>query len=179
MRAVAALRAAFHRKVLVKISTLADLYLDQLQDMHSSERQIIKALPKMVKAATHPELKSAFKGHLEETKEQLDRLNRILRDLGKGPGRKVCEATLGLVKEGAELIEADADEEVRDAALICAGQKIEHYEIASYGCLRTFATLLGRNPDAKLLERTLNEEKKADESLTVIAMGVVNTAAAE
>ena len=161
----------------MKLVTLADLYLDQLQDMHSSERQIIKALPKMVKAATHPELKAAFSHHLEETKGQLERLNRILADLGQGPGRKVCEATVGLVEEGAEIIEAAEDEEVRDAGLICAGQKIEHYEIATYGCLRTFASMLGRASDVKILDKTLNEEKNADESLTALAMNVINAAA--
>lgn len=158
----------------MKIMTLADLYLDQLQDMHSCERQLIKAMPKMIKAATHPELKAAIKGHLEETVQHLERLDRMLKDLNKGPGRKVCEATVGLVKEGAELIAAEADEEVRDAGLICAAQKIEHYEIASYGCLRTFASLLGRNADAKQHDKTLNEEKKTDESLTQLAMSVVN-----
>lgn len=158
----------------MKIMTLHELYLDQLQDMHSSERQIIKALPKMIKAANHPKLKAAFTKHLGETKEQLERLNHILSDLGKGAGRKVCAATVGLIEEGAELIEADADEEVRDAGLICAAQKIEHYEIASYGCLRAFASLLGRAADVKPLEMTLNEEKQADESLTALAISVVN-----
>lgn len=161
----------------MKIMTLADLYLDQIQDMHSCERQIIKALPKMAKAATQPRLKDGFNHHLEETKEQLERLNRILGDLGKGPGRKVCQAAAGLIEEGAELIEADADEEVRDAGLICAAQKIEHYEIASYGCLRTFAVLLGRTADAKALDKTLNEEKTADQSLTALAMNLVNAEA--
>lgn len=161
----------------MKIMTLADLYLDQIQDMHSCERQIIKALPKMAKAATQPRLKDGFNHHLEETKEQLERLNRILGDLGKGPGRKVCQAAAGLIEEGSELIEADADEEVRDAGLICAAQKIEHYEIASYGCLRTFAVLLGRTADAKALDKTLNEEKTADQSLTALAMNLVNAEA--
>ena len=162
----------------MKIMTLDDLYLDLLQDMHSCERQIIKALPKMTKAASHPELKDAFKSHLEETKEHLERLNRILSDLGKGPGRKVCVATVGLVEEGAELIAAEADEGVRDAGLICAAQKIEHYEIASYGCLRTFASLVGRTGDIQALDKTLNEEKKADSALTSLAMSVVNVDAA-
>lgn len=162
----------------MKIMTLADLYLDQLQDMHSSERQIIKGLPKMAKAADNAELKSAFNKHLAETKEQLTRLDRILKDLGEGPGRKVCEATVGLIEEGVGMIEAEADEEVRDAGLICAAQKIEHYEIASYGCLRTFASLLGRDADVKLLDKTLNEEKSADQSLTALAMSVVNADAA-
>ena len=161
----------------MKIMTLKDLYLDQLQDMHSAERQIIKALPKMAKSASHPELKAAFTDHLAETRTQLDRLDRILTGLEEGPGRKVCAATAGLVKEGAELIDAEADEDVRDAGLICAAQKVEHYEIASYGCLRTFATLLGRPQDAKLLDATLNEEKNADVSLTKLAMREINAEA--
>lgn len=158
----------------MKIKTLADFYLDQLQDMHSCERQIIKALPKMVKAANHPDLKAAFTHHLAETQEQLERLNHILSELGKGQGRKICAAAAGLVEEGSQLIEADADEEVRDAGLICAAQKIEHYEIASYGCLRTFASMLGRTSDAKSLEKSLNEEKDADQALTSLAMSAIN-----
>ncbi len=162
----------------MKIKTLDDLYLDQLQDMHSCERQIIKALPKMAKAANNPKLKAAFEKHLQETKEQLERHNIILEGLGKGPGRKTCVAAAGLIEEGSELIEADADEEVRDAGLICAAQKIEHYEIASYGCLRTFATLLDRDADAKRLDKTLDEEKNADQALTDLAMNTVNEDAA-
>lgn len=161
----------------MKIMTFADLYLDQLQDMHSSERQIIKALPRMVKAADNAELKLAFSNHLAETKEQLSRLDRILKDLGEGPGRKVCEATVGLIEEGVGMIEAEGAEDVRDVGLICAAQKIEHYEIASYGCLRTFASLLGRDGDVKLLDKTLDEEKHADQSLTALAMSVVNAEA--
>ncbi|MFN0131542.1 MAG: ferritin-like domain-containing protein [Phycisphaerales bacterium] len=161
----------------MKIETLTGLYIDMLQDMHSSERQIIKALPKMSKAAAHADLKTAFNKHLDETKEHLERIVQLLEGLDKGPGRKVCEATAGLVRESAELIEATDDEQVRDAGLICAAQKVEHYEIASYGCLRTFATLLGRHADAKLLDRTLNEERKTDESLTALAMSVVNAEA--
>lgn len=159
----------------MKITTFDDLYLAQLQDTHSSERQIIKALPKMIKAAHHPELKAGFTKHLEETTAQLDRLNSIFADLDKAPGRKVCEATVGLVKEGAEIIEDAEEGDVRDAGLICAAQKIEHYEIACYGCLRTWASLLGRTSDVKLLEKTLKEEKKTDESLTALAMSVVNS----
>jgi len=161
----------------MKIMTLDDLYVDQLQDMRSCEHQLTKALPKMVKAASHPKLKAAFTSHLAETTEHLARVTRILESLEKGPGRKVCEAAAGLVKEGAELIGADADEEVRDVGLICAAQKIEHYEIASYGCLRTYATLLGRTSDAKLLDRTLDEEKEEDRALTELAMSVVNAKA--
>ena len=162
----------------MKIMTFADLYIDQLQDMYSCERQLIKALPKMAAAASHPELKAAFTSHLDETKEHLERLTRILDGLDKKPGRKVCEATVGLIEEGAGMIGADADEQVRDAGLICAAQKIEHYEIASYGCLRTYASLLGRAPDVKLLDKTLSEEKSADVSLTVLAMNPINAEAA-
>lgn len=161
----------------MKIKTLADFYLDQIQDMHSCERQIIKALPKMVKAANNAKLKEAFTSHLAETKEQLERLNKILSDLDKGPGRKTCAAAAGLIEEGSELIEADADEEVRDAGLICAAQKIEHYEIASYGCLRTYATLLGRDKHAKVFESILDEEKTCDQDLTELAMSVINRVA--
>lgn len=158
----------------MKIMTLAALYLDQIQDMHSCERQNIRALPKMAKAASHLQLKAAFKKHLAETKVHLERLDHILNDLGKGPGRKVCEATVGLIEEGADLIAADADEEVRDAGLICAAQKLEHYEIASYGCLRTLAFQLGRTEDVKLLFKTLNEEKTTDQALTALAVNLIN-----
>jgi ferritin-like metal-binding protein YciE len=131
----------------------------------------------MVKAADHKRLKAVFTKHLAETKQQLSRLDRILETLDKSPGRKVCQATVGLIDEGAGMIAAEADEDVRDAGLICAAQKIEHYEIASYGCLRTFASLLGRDVDVKLLDKTLHEEKSADEALTALAMSVINTGA--
>jgi ferritin-like metal-binding protein YciE len=161
----------------MKNPTLADLYLDQIRDMHSSERQIIKALPKMTAAAEHPELKAAFTKHLAETKGHVERLDLILEDLEKTQGRKVCEATLGLVKEGAELIEEYEKGEARDAGLICAAQKIEHYEIATYGCLRAWALLLGRDADIKHIDKTLNEEKKTDLALTELAVSTVNSEA--
>ncbi len=161
----------------MNINTLADLYLEQIRDMHSCERQIIKGLPKMVKAAKHPKLKKAFEDHLEETKVQLERLDAILNDLGKTAGRQVCAAAAGLIEEADGVIENEGDEEARDAGLICAAQKIEHYEIASYGCLRTYATKLDRARDARLLEKTLEEEKHADVALTELAMSVINDAA--
>lgn len=161
----------------MKVTSFAELYLDQLRDNRSSERQIIAALPKMIKAATHPKLKKAFTDHLGETKVQLERLDQILADLGQSAGRKVCEATVGLLKEGAELIESTTEGDVRDAGLICAAQKIEHYEIACYGCLRTFAALLGRRADVKHLDATLAEEKGADAALTQLATGVLNAEA--
>ena len=158
----------------MKLMTMADLYLDQLQDMRSCERQLIRAIPRMARAASHPQLQAAFNDHLVETKGQLERLNTILENLDKGPGRKVCEATVGLIKEGTEIVDANANANVRDAGLICAAQKIEHYEIASYGCLRTFASLLGRGTDVRLLDRSLGEEHGADKALTSLAMSVVN-----
>jgi ferritin-like metal-binding protein YciE len=161
----------------MKIMTMSDLYIDQLQDIHSCERQLIKAMPKMAKAASHPQLREAFNKHLVETKGQLERLNTILESFGKAAGRKVCKAAVGLIEEGSEIVDADADEEVRDAGLICAAQKIEHYEIATYGCLRTYAQLLGRTADVRLLEKTLAEEKKADDSLTALATGLINAEA--
>jgi ferritin-like metal-binding protein YciE len=161
----------------MKIMTMSDLYIDQLQDIHSCERQLIRAMPKMAKAASHPQLREAFNKHLVETKGQLERLNTILESLGKTAGRKVCRAAVGLIEEGSEIVDADADEEVRDAGLICAAQKIEHYEIATYGCLRTYAQLLGRTADVRLLEKTLSEEKKADDSLTTLATGLINAEA--
>jgi ferritin-like metal-binding protein YciE len=161
----------------MNINTLADLYLEQIRDMHSCERQIIKALPKMKKAASHPKLKEAFDGHLEETREQLERLDLILADLDKTAGRKVCAAAAGLIEEAGEVMENEGEEQARDAGLICAAQKVEHYEIASYGCLRTYATKLGRDKDARLLEKTLEEEKKCDVSLTELAMSVINESA--
>lgn len=161
----------------MNINTLADLYLEQIRDMHSCERQIIKALPKMVKASNHPKLKKAFEDHLGESKEQLERLDKILSDLDKTAGRKVCAAAKGLIEEANEVMKNDGEEKARDAGIICAAQKFEHYEIASYGCLRTYATELGRDKDAKLLEKTLEEEKHADVALTKLAMSVINDAA--
>ncbi|MCC6909229.1 MAG: ferritin-like domain-containing protein [Phycisphaerales bacterium] len=161
----------------MKINTLADLYLEQIRDMHSCERQIITALPKMAKAANHPKLKKAFEEHLEETKVHLERLDSILSDLEKPAGRQVCAAAAGLMEEADGVMKNEGDEEARDAGLICAAQKVEHYEIASYGCLRTYATKLDREQDAKLLEKTLKEEKHSDVELTKLAMSAVNDAA--
>jgi len=161
----------------MKIATMNDLYLAQLQDMHSCERQLIKALPKLSKVLESKALGEAVAHHLGETKEQLERLTQIIDNLGKTPGRKVCEATLGLLKEATELAESTVEPAVRDAAMIAAMQKIEHYEIATYGCLRSYATLLGRNADVKLLQKSLNEEGKADAALCALADGGINATA--
>lgn len=158
----------------MKIITLSNLYLDQLQDMHSCERQMIRSLQRLSKAAQHPDLVMSFEKHLEDTREHLERLTQILCTLGEGTGRKVCEVASGLSAEAAKLIEDSDRGPVRDAGLICSAQKAGHYQIASYGCLCTFASLLDRGVDLKLLEITLNEEKMADDALTTIAMNEIN-----
>ncbi len=162
----------------MKLRTLFDLYVAQLRDVHSAEKQLTKALPKMAKAANAHGLRSALLEHLEVTKEQLARVEKILKNNDQTPGRHKCEAMEGLIAEGQEMLEADADEEVLDAGMIVAAQKVEHYEIAAYGSLRTFAEMLGRKDDAALLQRTLEEEKEADESLNRLALGLVNRRAA-
>ena len=161
-----------------KITSLEEVFVDQLKDLYSCESQLIKALPKMAKAAASPELKAAFEEHLEETKGQVDRLVTIFEQLEGSPKGKKCKAMEGLVEEGSEFIDADGEDSVKDAALICAAQKVEHYEIASYGCARTFATLLGLDEVAELLQETLDEEGSADKKLTELAETVINVEAA-
>lgn len=161
----------------MKVKTLADVFVEQLQDMYSAETQLTKALPKMAKAASHEGLSTAFTNHLTETKEHQQTVGEILESLGKKHGRKKCAAMEGLVKEGAEVIEEDAEDDARDAGLVVAAQKVEHYEIASYGCLRTFATLLGHKDHARSLSKILEQEKAADVHLTELAMSVINVEA--
>jgi ferritin-like metal-binding protein YciE len=163
----------------MKMETLQELYVEQLKDIYDAENQLMKALPKMAKEATNEELKAAFEHHLEQTEEQISRLDRIFEELGeKAKGHK-CKAMAGLVEEGKELMEEDADEDVMDAGLICAAQKIEHYEIATYGCLRTYAEMLGFDEQADLLQETLDEEKDTDENLTELAVSCINLEAEE
>jgi ferritin-like metal-binding protein YciE len=162
----------------MKLESLRELLVDELKDLYSAENQLVKALPKMAKAAASPELKAAFEEHLEETKGQVDRLVTIFEQLEGSPKGKKCKAMEGLVEEGSEFIDADGDDSVKDAALICAAQKVEHYEIASYGCARTFATLLGLDEVAELLQETLDEEGNADKKLTELAETVINVEAA-
>jgi ferritin-like metal-binding protein YciE len=155
-----------------------DLYLLQLRDLWDAERQLVEALPAMAKAADNPELKTALKEHLAITREQKKRLDKIFADLGEDPEGHTCAAMKGLIKEGDEIATSEGDPAVRDAGLIAAAQRVEHYEIASYGTARTFAQKLGRKQDASLLQQTLDEEGQADELLTQIAESVVNTDAA-
>jgi ferritin-like metal-binding protein YciE len=161
----------------MKLETLHDLYVDELKDLYSAEHQLLKALPKMAKAASAPQLAKAFTDHLEETKGQVDRLEKIFKKLDVGPKGKTCKAMEGLLEEGKEVMEEDADPTVMDAALIAAAQRVEHYEMAGYGCVRTFAHLLGYEQAAGLLQATLDEEGAADKKLTKLAETVINVEA--
>ena len=154
---------------MAKLKNLEDFLIDELKDLYSAEKQLLKALPKMAKAATSEELKQAFTDHLEETEKHVTRLEEISNIIGKGLTGKKCKAMEGLVEEGKELMEEDATPEVMDVALICAAQKVEHYEIASYGCAVTYARLLEMSDVEQLLNATLDEEKNADEKLSDIA----------
>lgn len=158
----------------MELETLHDLYIHELKDLYSAEKQIIKALPKMAKAANNAKLADGFKKHLEETKEHAVRLEKILKSHEETTRGPKCKGMEGVLKEGDEMIEEEADEEVRDAGLIAAAQRVEHYEMAGYGTARTYAELLGDKEGAKLLQKTLNEEAQTDEKLTKLATSTVN-----
>ena len=161
----------------MELQTLKDLYIHELKDLYSAENQLIKALPKMAKAASNEKLKSGFLKHLEETKEHAARLEKILKSHDETTRGPKCKGMEGMIKEGAEMIEEEADEEVRDAGLIGAAQRVEHYEIAGYGCARTYAQILGDDAGAKVLQQTLDEEGLTDKTLTKLAMSTINVAA--
>ncbi len=161
----------------MKLGSFQDLFVDQLKDVYSAERQIIQALPKMAKAASDPQLQQAFQEHLEQTQHQKDRLDQIFQNLGASSGRKKCVGMEGLINEGQELIDNGGAPEVIDAGLIAAAQKVEHYEISAYGTLRSFARMLGNDQVAGLLQQTLDEEAQTDEKLTQLAERNVNTQA--
>ena len=156
------------------LESLQELYLEQLKDLHSAEEQIIEALPKMIKQTTHTELRKAFELHLNQTKEQLRRLDQIGQRAGQKLSGHKCKGMEGLLEEGEDLMKERADSDVLDAALISAAQRVEHYEMAGYGCARTYARLLGLNDDAKLLQQTLDEEGDTDHLLTDLAERVIN-----
>jgi len=163
----------------MSVATIEELFVDELKDLYSAEKQITKTLPKLAKAATSPELKDAFESHLKETFGQIERLDRVFEILGKSPRGKTCNGMKGVLEEGAEVLEeTEKGSSVRDAALISAAQRVEHYEMAGYGCVREYAKLLGQNEIAKLLEETLAEEKAADSKLGKVAKQV-NPAALE
>lgn len=153
----------------MKIESLRDLYVEQLKDLYNAEQQLIKALPKMAKAASSEELRAAFESHLEETRQHAQRIETIFEQLGEKARGKKCKAMEGLVAEGGEVIEEDMENSIKDAALIAAAQRVEHYEIAGYGCVRAYATKLGEDDAATLLSQTLEEEKEADKALNDIA----------
>ena len=159
----------------MKTKGFHDLFELELKDLYSAEKQLTKALPKMAKAATNEDLQQAFESHLEETEGQIERLEKIFKQLDIAYGRvEKCKAMEGLIEEGKTLLEEGLAPDVLDAALICAAQKVEHYEIAGYGCARTFAQQLGYDEVAALLQETLDEEGNADKKLTGIAESVVN-----
>jgi ferritin-like metal-binding protein YciE len=157
--------------------TLEELYVHQLKDLHSAEKQLIKALPKVAEHANSPQLKTAIQNHLEETKKHMSRLEQILDTLGVSPGRTVCKGMKGLIEEGDEIIGNGWDEDTLDAGIISAAQRIEHYEISGYGTARAFAERLGKRDAIALLDATLNEEKAADRKLSEIAESSVNARA--
>lgn len=163
----------------MELQTLKDLYIHELKDLYSAEKQIIKALPKMAKAANNPQLAEGFKLHLEETKEQAVRLEQILASHDQSTRGPKCKGMEGLLAEGADMIEEEGDDEVRDAGLISAAQKVEHYEIAGYGCARTYAQMVGDKQGAKLLQTTLDEEAATDKKLTALAESTINIEAAK
>lgn len=163
----------------MKITTLDKLFEDQLKDVYSAEAQLLKALPRMAKAASSDGLREAFTAHLAETRGQVERLDRVARRLGLKLTGKKCKAMEGLIEEGREVIEADGEPEVIDAALIIAAQKVEHYEISAYGSARTLAEHLGHAEVAELLQATLDEESAADEKLTGLSVEEVLPAATE
>jgi ferritin-like metal-binding protein YciE len=152
--------------------SLKDLFIDELKDIYDAEHRLTKALPKLAKAASSEELSTAFEDHLKETEDQVARLEQVFKALGETPRRKTCKAMVGLLEEGAEMMEGDALDNIKDLGLIAAAQKVEHYEMATYGCLRTWAELLNEKKAASLLHETLEEEAAADIALTQIAKGI-------
>jgi ferritin-like metal-binding protein YciE len=159
------------------LKTLDDLFVHELQDLHNAEKQLVKALPKMAKAANCEKLQQGFEDHLAQTEQHVERLEKIFEQLEKKVGRTKCDAMAGLVEEGQKMIDQDAEPAVKDAGLIAAAQRVEHYEIAAYGSAVAFAKILGLDKAVDLLEQTLAEEKETDEKLTELATSEVNEAA--
>ncbi len=156
----------------MKLENLQQLFLKELRDLYDAEKQITDALPKMIDAAKYPELKTALQEHLDVTHQQIARLDRVFETLGEDPSGETCKGMKGVIKEGDEIISAGGDPSTVDAGIISAAQRVEHYEMAGYGTVRTYAELLGQQEIAQLLQQTLDEERDADETLTEIARGV-------
>jgi ferritin-like metal-binding protein YciE len=162
----------------MKANRLRHLYVEELKDLYSAENQLVKALPKMAKASTSEDLRAGFEEHLDQTKEHVARLERIFKALGESPNGKKCKGMEGLIKEGAEMITEDPAPEELDAGLISAAQRIEHYEMAGYGCVSAYAKLLGEDQALSLLRQTFEEEKETDKKLTQLS-GHINVEAAD
>jgi ferritin-like metal-binding protein YciE len=163
---------------MAKPGTLHDAFIDELRDTYDAERQITKALPKMIKACTSEELRAAFESHLEETRSQIERLEQVFEMLEEKPRGKHCEGMAGIIEEGKSMMEEDFDEVTMDAVLIASAQRVEHYEMAAYGTLCAWAKDMGHDDAAELLDQILAEEKATDEKLTTIAEGGINQEAA-
>ena len=158
----------------MKLNTLEELYISELRDLYSAENQLLKALPKIAKRASSSDLKDAFEKHLEQTKGHIERLEQLFEQLDESPQGKSCHGMKGLIEEGSEILKEDGEDSVLDAGIIVATQKVEHYEIASYGSVRTFANLLGNDEAARLLQTTLDEESETNEILNRLAETIVN-----
>ncbi len=156
----------------MKMTTLRELYVEELKDIYNAENQLLKALPLMAKAASSEELQAAFKDHIKQTTTHVERLQTIFKALNETPTGKKCKGMEGVIAEGSEMIAEDADPEVKDAGLISAAQRAEHYEMAAYGCVRTYARLLGEDEAAELLQTTLDEEGDCDELLTKLSESI-------
>ena len=156
----------------MKLTTLEHLFHHELKDLYDAEHQIVKVLPKLAERATNPELSAAFQEHLAQTKGHIERLESVFREIGARPERQTCSGMKGLLEEGSKLLAEEAEPEVMDAALISAAQRVEHYEMAGYGTLRTWARILGHEESARLLDETLDEEEGTDSALTGIAQGI-------
>jgi len=163
---------------MAKITTMKELFLDEVRDLYDAEKQLTKALPEMAKAAWSLELRTAFEEHLEQTKNHVTRLERIFDEMGEKPTGKKCAAMTGLIKEGNEMVDQSEETAVRDAGLIAAAQKVEHYEISGYGSAMTHAEILGNSKAVRLLEETMHEETATDKRLTALAQNMINNEAA-
>jgi ferritin-like metal-binding protein YciE len=161
----------------MSLDSLDKLFLEELKDVYNAEKQILRALPRMAKAADSPELQQAFTKHQKETEGHVQRLERIFKELGQAPRGKKCKGMEGLLEEGKEVLEEDGEPAVIDAALIGSAQRVEHYEMAAYGCLRTYAQLLGMDQAGQLLQQTLEEEEATDKKLTDLGESGINEAA--
>jgi ferritin-like metal-binding protein YciE len=162
----------------MSLDSLEKLFIEELKDIYNAEKQLTRALPRMAKAAESQELSQAFTNHLRETEGQIQRLDRVFKEVGQAVRGKKCKGMEGLIEEGKEMMEEDGEPEVKDAALIASAQKVEHYKIAAYGCLRAYAELLGYSEAAQLLQQNLQEEEAADKKLNQLAEGGINEQAA-